>query len=1191
MKKMNNPDNMTSPFKREIKFCENYAHRCLTKFYGFITYKEKITGFIYEYMANDSLSTYIKKNKGKVSELFSLMTINRIFQGINFLHSNSLIHRDIKPSNILIDHDFVPFISDYETIRPASDENVSADQMTGDIGSQLYTSPEQDKGDIISYQTDIYSFGLILYFLSEKKHMRLNENLDVYFKKDDDPIPEMTNFDKELQNLYEQCVQYNPEKRPNIQKIRSVIMVNFNLFKYLEKCLLMDQMNKSEIVQFLYENIILIDDNQDEYSQYYLNIISFIKVFLLKNKGDTSSFLLKLGDLYNEENVYEKNYLKARYYYELSAQLNNSTALLYLGDFYYFGLGVDKNFAIAKKYYEDSFRLNNQFAAINLGNLYLHGKGVKKDFNEAKKYFEISAKQNNSVAFLKLGDLYYYGDGVKQSYTKAFEYYKLSAEHRNQRAILRLADMYYFGDGVEQDYSKSIEYYTLLAKENNSEAIYQLGNMYYEGKGFEKNCSKAMEYYELAARRKNSNAYLKLGDIYYFGNYVKQDYLKSKYYYELAAQFENPKAFTNLGYLYFDGNGVKKDLLKAQEYFELAASFDESEALFSLGHMYHKGIGVKQDYLKAIEYYELAGQLNNSEALSNLGNMYQFGEGVKQNYYKAKECYELAAKLNDSFAFNNLGNLYRDGLGVERDYLKAKYYFEIASNGNFSDAFNNLGNLYLNGQGVKQDYLIAKEYYELAETRNNSDAIINIGYLYYKGLGVKQDYLKAKQYFEKAGRYGNSDGLNNLADLYFNGFGVQKDYLKVKECYELSAQMNNTTALFFLGYLNSTGDILDVNISESIHYYLRCVDLHNEKKIIVNSIENSDSISNRYNKYYYRANNDLGLIYITVFNDIEKANKYIKESGLNEYPFGQNNLALLYQFYFNKLDDAEYFYGRAAKNNFSMSEYNLGYINEIKGNVEKSIEFYIKASDHEDEPLLFHGTEHNDSRLNISKTFIICFTNLKLTDYFLSLSNYDESKKYFVKSFQNLRTNNENESFQFPIESLKKKTMNMFSYMKKFILSFPLFNLENQPYLISNTEINSIFNESNFVDNYKDIKKESNEMELFNDKFINYYEKIEETKNIIFNESEKNDSDDRLYINPANLFDFAIKEEKTKSFFIDEIHEIIDIMKSILYTPPYSILFGRISFEKPYPKSKETESALIKDINDSFYEGFNLDIN
>ena len=50
-------------------------------------------------------------------------------------------------------------------------------------------------------------------------------------------------------------------------------------------------------------------------------------------------------------------------------------------------------------------------------------------------------------------------------------------------------------------------------------------------------------------------------------------------------------------------------------------------------------------------------------------------------------------------------------------------------------------------------------------------------------------------------------------------------------------------------------------------------------------------------------------------------------------------------------------------------------------------------------------------------------------------------------------------------------------------------------------------------------------------------------------------------------------------------------MKSILYTPPYSILFGRISFEKPYPKSKETESALIKDINDSFYEGFNLDIN
>ena len=41
--------------------------------------------------------------------------------------------------------------------------------MTNGIGSILYTSPEQDEGGYISFGTDIYSFGLIIYFLYEKQ--------------------------------------------------------------------------------------------------------------------------------------------------------------------------------------------------------------------------------------------------------------------------------------------------------------------------------------------------------------------------------------------------------------------------------------------------------------------------------------------------------------------------------------------------------------------------------------------------------------------------------------------------------------------------------------------------------------------------------------------------------------------------------------------------------------------------------------------------------------------------------------------------------------------------------------------------------------------------------------------------------------------------------------------------------------
>ena len=87
-----------------------------------------------------------------------------------YKNSNNLIHRDIKPTNIFIDHNYLPYISDFETIR----EHGTDESMTDDIGSILFSSPEQDKSKNVSFQTDIYSFGLLIYYLYEKKDFIIN---------------------------------------------------------------------------------------------------------------------------------------------------------------------------------------------------------------------------------------------------------------------------------------------------------------------------------------------------------------------------------------------------------------------------------------------------------------------------------------------------------------------------------------------------------------------------------------------------------------------------------------------------------------------------------------------------------------------------------------------------------------------------------------------------------------------------------------------------------------------------------------------------------------------------------------------------------------------------------------------------------------------------------------------------------
>ena len=64
--------------------------------------------------------------------------------------------------NILLDHDFLPYISDFETIRHTIDEN-SNFELSKDVGTLLYESPEQFSGKYVSFLTDIYSFGKIIY--------------------------------------------------------------------------------------------------------------------------------------------------------------------------------------------------------------------------------------------------------------------------------------------------------------------------------------------------------------------------------------------------------------------------------------------------------------------------------------------------------------------------------------------------------------------------------------------------------------------------------------------------------------------------------------------------------------------------------------------------------------------------------------------------------------------------------------------------------------------------------------------------------------------------------------------------------------------------------------------------------------------------------------------------------------------
>lgn len=284
------------PIEHEIDFCKNFYHRCLTPFYGFVMTKEqKISGFVYKYMTNGTLLQFMLDKRENVDEYFSYMTMIRIVLGINYLHSKSLIHRDIKALNIMVDNDNIPYISDFDTIRKIDDDD---DEITQDIGSYKYVSPEQ-------FQGSYCSFGQLMFFIFEKKDIFDPEfinssNIKRIHKNE---IPETNYIQKSIKNIIEKCIEDDPNKRPTIEEIKNSIYREVSSFYFLETSFLKDflaNFEKSEVQQYfieMYYFLFLFENHKELFNDHTIHFIELL--YLVKsNRTELIQNIFVLGMFY-----------------------------------------------------------------------------------------------------------------------------------------------------------------------------------------------------------------------------------------------------------------------------------------------------------------------------------------------------------------------------------------------------------------------------------------------------------------------------------------------------------------------------------------------------------------------------------------------------------------------------------------------------------------------------------------------------------------------------------------------------------------------------------------------------------------------------------------------------------------------------------------------------------------------------
>jgi serine/threonine protein kinase len=217
-------------FRNEAAALSHLQHPSIVTLYDYSEEEDALYLFM-EYVEGKTLDAYIQTETGPIPEDKAVPLFARLLDAVAYAHDRGVIHRDIKPSNLMVDQSGNAKILDFGIAKIMGQGLDGLTKEGTRMGTVLYMSPEQVRGDVLDKRSDVYALGVTLFQILTGRSPYDESNLTeyaVYERILHEPLPRMRSLyplvTERMQALVDQATVKDPASRFADHQFREALL-------------------------------------------------------------------------------------------------------------------------------------------------------------------------------------------------------------------------------------------------------------------------------------------------------------------------------------------------------------------------------------------------------------------------------------------------------------------------------------------------------------------------------------------------------------------------------------------------------------------------------------------------------------------------------------------------------------------------------------------------------------------------------------------------------------------------------------------------------------------------------------------------------------------------------------------------------------------------------------------------------